>query len=280
MTKRLLSTILLLTALLSHAAAQYEPLAITASTTPANATAAYHGSWTPFHNPSAMAFSRRDLKDNNIHGSASLLYNNRFAMAALSSFSAATSVKTPLASLGAAFSRFGMSAYNENIVGIAVSRMFTRRFAMSVGVDYYYVEQQEISRHKGNALCEVGLMYEPYDNLVIGLHSFNPFMTKIVINGNGFDISSVYSLGISYSYDGHVTLLGQLDRSVKQDWGWHLGVEWKILSWMSASVGCQGAPFIPDLGLGLSWKDFHLTSRFSHHYALGNTSTCSLSYLF
>ena len=280
MTKRLLSTILLLTALLSHAAAQYEPLAITASTTPANATAAYHGSWTPFHNPSAMAFSRRDLKDNNIHGSASLLYNNRFAMAALSSFSAATSVKTPLASFGAAFSRFGMSAYNENIVGIAVSRMFTRRFAMSVGVDYYYVEQQEVSRHKGNALCEVGLMYEPYDNLVIGLHSFNPFMTKIVINGKGFDISSVYSLGISYSYDGHVTLLGQLDRSVKQDWGWHLGVEWKILSWMSASVGFQGAPFIPDLGLGLSWKDFHLTSRFSHHYALGNTSTCSLSYLF
>lgn len=280
MTKRLLSTILLLTALLSHAAAQYEPLAITASTTPANATAAYHGSWTPFHNPSAMAFSRRDLKDNNIHGSASLLYNNRFAMAALSSFSAATSVKTPLASFGAAFSRFGMSAYNENIVGIAVSRMFTRRFAMSVGVDYYYVEQQEVSRHKGNALCEVGLMYEPYDNLVIGLHSFNPLMTKIVINGKGFDISSVYSLGISYSYDGHVTLLGQLDRSVKQDWGWHLGVEWKILSWMSASVGCQGAPFIPDLGLGLSWKDFHLTSRFSHHYALGNTSTCSLSYLF
>ena len=280
MTKRLLSTILLLTALLSHAAAQYEPLAITASTTPANATAAHHGSWTPFHNPSAMAFSRRDLKDNNIHGSASLLYNNRFAMAALSSFSAATSVKTPLASFGAAFSRFGMSAYNENIVGIAVSRMFTRRFAMSVGVDYYYVEQQEVSRHKGNALCEVGLMYEPYDNLVIGLHSFNPFMTKIVINGKGFDISSVYSLGISYSYDGHVTLLGQLDRSVKQDWGWHLGVEWKILSWMSASVGCQGAPFIPDLGLGLSWKDFHLTSRFSHHYALGNTSTCSLSYLF
>lgn len=280
MTKRLLSTILLLTALLSHAAAQYEPLAITASTTPANATAAYHGSWTPFHNPSAMAFSRRDLKDNNIHGSASLLYNNRFAMAALSSFSAATSVKTPLASFGAAFSRFGMSAYNENIVGIAVSRMFTRRFAMSVGVDYYYVEQQEVSRHKGNALCEVGLMYEPYDNLVIGLHSFNPFMTKIVINGKGFDISSVYSLGISYSYDGHVTLLGQLDRSVKQDWGWHLGVEWKILSWMSASVGCQGAPFIPDLGLGLSWKDFHLTSRFSHHHALGNTSTCSLSYLF
>ena len=280
MTKRLLSTILLLTALLSHAAAQYEPLAITASTTPANATAAYHGSWTPFHNPSAMAFSRRDLKDNNIHGSASLLYNNRFAMAALSSFSAATSVKTPLASFGAAFSRFGMSAYNENIVGIAVSRMFTRRFAMSVGVDYYYVEQQEVSRHKGNALCEVGLMYEPYDNLVIGLHSFNPFMTKIVINGKGFDISSVYSLGISYSYDGHVTLLGQLDRSVKQDWGWHLGVEWKILSWMSASVGCQGAPFIPDLGLGLSWKDFHLRSRFSHHYALGNTSTCSLSYLF
>ena len=196
MTKRLLSTILLLTALLSHAAAQYEPLAITASTTPANATAAYHGSWTPFHNPSAMAFSRRDLKDNNIHGSASLLYNNRFAMAALSSFSAATSVKTPLASFGAAFSRFGMSAYNENIVGIAVSRMFTRRFAMSVGVDYYYVEQQEVSRHKGNALCEVGLMYEPYDNLVIGLHSFNPFMTKIVINGKGFDISSVYSLGI------------------------------------------------------------------------------------
>lgn len=280
MTKRLLSTILLLTALLSHAAAQYEPLAITASTTPANATVAYHGSWTPFHNPSAMAFSRRDLKDNNIHGSASLLYNNRFAMAALSSFSAATSVKTPLASFGAAFSRFGMSAYNENIVGIAVSRMFTRRFAMSVGVDYYYVEQQEVSRHKGNALCEVGLMYEPYDNLVIGLHSFNPFMTKIVINGKGFDISSVYSLGISYSYDGHVTLLGQLDRSIKQDWGWHLGVEWKILSWMSASVGCQGAPFIPDLGLGLSWKDFHLTSRFSHHYALGNTSTCSLSYLF
>ena len=280
MTKRLLSTILLLTALLSHAAAQYEPLAITASTTPANATTAYHDSWTPFHNPSAMAFSRRDLKDNNIHGSASLLYNNRFAMAALSSFSAATSVKTPLASFGAAFSRFGMSAYNENIVGIAVSRMFTRRFAMSVGVDYYYVEQQEVSRHKGNALCEVGLMYEPYDNLVIGLHSFNPFMTKIVINGKGFDISSVYSLGISYSYDGHVTLLGQLDRSVKQDWGWHLGVEWKILSWMSASVGCQGAPFIPDLGLGLSWKDFHLTSRFSHHYALGNTSTCSLSYLF
>ena len=279
MTKRLLSTILLLTALLSHAAAQYEPLAITASTTPANATVAYHGSWTPFHNPSAMEFSRRDLKDNNIHGSASLLYNNRFAMAALSSFSAATSVKTPLASFGAAFSRFGMSAYNENIVGIAVSRMFTRRFAMSVGVDYYYVEQQEVSRHKGNALCEVGLMYEPYDNLVIGLHSFNPFMTKIVINGKGFDISSVYSLGISYSYDGHVTLLGQLDRSVKQDWGWHLGVEWKILSWMSASVGCQGAPFIPDLGLGLSWKDFHLTSRFSHHYALGNTSTCSLSYL-
>ena len=280
MTKRLLSTILLLTALLSHAAAQYEPLAITASTTPANATVAYHGSSPPSPHPSAMAFSRRDLKDNNIHGSASLLYNNRFAMAALSSFSAATSVKTPLASFGAAFSRFGMSAYNENIVGIAVSRMFTRRFAMSVGVDYYYVEQQEVSRHKGNALCEVGLMYEPYDNLVIGLHSFNPFMTKIVINGKGFDISSVYSLGISYSYDGHVTLLGQLDRSVKQDWGWHLGVEWKILSWMSASVGCQGAPFIPDLGLGLSWKDFHLTSRFSHHYALGNTSTCSLSYLF
>jgi len=280
MTKRLLSTILLLTALLSHAAAQYEPLAITASTTPANATAAYHGSWTPFHNPSAMAFSRRDLKDNNIHGSASLLYNNRFAMSELSSFSAATSVKTPLASFGAAFSRFGISAYNENIVGIAVSRMFTRRFAMSVGVDYYYVEQQEIDRYRGNALCEVGLMYEPLENLVIGLHSFNPFMTKIAVNGRNFDISSVYSLGMSYSYDGHVILLGQLDSSGKHDWDWHLGVEWKILSWMSASVGCQGAPFVPDIGLGLMWKDFHLTSRFSRHYALGNTSTCSLSYLF
>ncbi|MBP5742944.1 MAG: hypothetical protein J6W49_05860, partial [Paludibacteraceae bacterium] len=98
--------------------------------------------------------------------------------------------------------------------------------------------------------------------------------------GKEFSLCSVYSLGLSYSYSDHVTLVGQLDRSARHDWDWHLGLEWKILSWMSASVGCQGAPFVPDIGLGLMWKDFHLTSRFSRHYALGSTSTCSLSYLF
>lgn len=242
---------------------------------PGNATTSYEKQWTPFHNPSALSMKKGAKK-----ASFSLSYNNYFTLKEFSSYAASASMFTKYIDVGVAFSRFGFSEYNENIVGLAVSRKFANRFTIAIQGDYCFVSIPKTEGTHGVFLFELGTMVDVYKGFSIGFHAFNPILSSIQFGTNKIEIPSIYSLGFSYEYLQYMTFLLQIDQQVFAPTRFKIGMEYDVNDFFVAKIGFQGFPAQPMIGFSAKYIGIQLDAKLEWYTSLGVNTGCRLSYSF
>ncbi len=257
----------------TSAISQQLPSAVVASAAPANASAAYTKSWTPFHNPAVLSEIRKNT--------VSVGYENRFQMKELSSMTASGSITTKPVDIGLQLGRYGYSEYNETQGGIAAARQFAKQFTMGVALNYYSVYLSPDEGSKGTVIAQIGLLSEVLDHFYVGFHAYNPFQTNIDVGVTELHIPSVFSLGGAYHFGESVIWVAQADKEVDNPVTWRTGFEYQVVKEFSVRLGGYGSnSFVPSFGASVNMYDIYLDVNFERHPTLGFNSIAALSYHF
>ncbi|NCA78996.1 MAG: hypothetical protein EOM76_02240 [Sphingobacteriia bacterium] len=240
---------------------------------PANASVSYVKAWLPFHNPAALSHEKI--------GAIQLQYDNRYITKELSTALISGCYSTPYVNIGASFSYFGYSVYNEMLAGLTFARTFGDRFSVGIEFDYYTVYFSPSERYKGTVTANIGMQAKVIQNFYISFSAFNPVFSKIKTDFLDKSLPVVFSLGTLYQITEQVDWLTQLDKEVKSPLRWATGVEYHPFKEFLVNVGVYGSDYVvPTLGIGIQFSgvEFHLNTEY--HTTLGFSALGALRYTF
>ena len=154
-----------------------------------NASVAYRNYWLPFHNPAALAGAEKI----GFH----LLYENKYITKELSNKAMNVWFSTKYLNIGASFSHFGYSEYNEMIAAVTFARQFGK-FRLGVEIDYYTLFLSQSERYRGTITAQVGVQISITDDFSIAFNAFNPTFSKVKSELVEKRLPTIFSIGSLY----------------------------------------------------------------------------------
>lgn len=237
-----------------------------------NASVAYTDDWSAFHNPAALGHKERI--------SVGILYENKYITKELANKVASVAVPTKYINLGASFSHFGYSEYNEMLASLSFARKFGR---LSIGVDavYYAVYLSPSERYRGAFTTQVGMQVQATDDWSLAFSAFNPVFSKVKGEYTQKPLPTVFSIGSQYKIRGIVNWLVQFDKEITSPLRWATGFEYAPVEEFIVKVGAYGYRDIrPTLGLGMRLKGLKFDVMADYNSVLGFSLTGALGYEF
>ena len=271
MLKKLLSVLILLCfSLLLNA---QKTTVIPASFVGGNASVAYKNEWLPFHNPAALAEAEKI--------GFQLLYENRYITKELANKVFNAWFPTKYLNIGASFSHFGYSEYNEMLSAVTFARQFGNRFRLGIEIDYYTVFFSQTKHYKGIITTQVGTQISITDDFSIAFNVFNPVFSKIKLDFAEKRLPTTFSIGSLYSIKNTVDWLVQLDKEVSSPLRWATGFEYAPVKEFIVRIGAYGYDnFIPTFGAGIKFGGFKFDVNADYNSVLGFSLTGCLGYKF
>ena len=238
----------------------------------ANASVAYTGDWFAFHNPAALGQRQRI--------SIGMLYENKYISRELSNKALSVAIPTKHINLGASFSHFGYSEYNEMLASLSFARKFGR---LSIGVDaiYYTVFLSPSERYKGTFTTQVGMQVDATEEWTLAFTAFNPVFSKVKGDYENKPLPTVFSIGSQYKIRGIVDWLIQFDKEIASPFRWATGFEYAPVKEFIVRIGAYGYRNIrPTIGLGMRLKGLKFDVTADYNTALGFSMAGALGYEF
>ena len=223
-------------------------------------------------NPAGVSLTRQ--------GFASLGYVNRFALKELSSYSGCVAVPTRVLDFTAYLARFGMDAYNENKVSLAVSRRLTSRFALGVRVNYSVRQLADRDKNVHALTADLGMLVTATDKLTIGVVVNNPLRKGIVKGKTDEKLPVSFAVGAAYQPLPTLLLTAEVEKSSAERAWYKLGAEYSPIAALDIRAGFLGAPFIPTFGVGVNLSAFTINVGAKWHTSLGPELMCGIDYTF
>jgi hypothetical protein len=222
------------------------------------------GFWSSFHNQSLLAY-------NNSY-SFGLNYENRFSIKELGTRSAGVIIPAGKASLGAIYSHFGYTDFKRDMTGLACGIKLSDKVYAGVQVDYFSERASGEYEHNQSVTCETGLLFVPAENILIGIHLFNPipnsirktFLPSTLSVGAGTDLNNLLFAGIEAEMSSGSNLIVRT------------GFEYEAAKkfWIRGGYSTNNNSF--SFGLGYLSKIAKIDFSFVTHETLGVTSSVSL----
>jgi len=233
----------------------------------ANASISLNDLWSIYHNQAGLGYLER-ISIGAFHQSGFVKEQNLQGIA--------FAYPTKTGTIGASYSYFGYSEYNEMQAGLAFGRNFTKYF--SVGLQINYIHTQ-IAGNYGTASAvnfEIGILSQPIDNLFIGAHIYNPSQSKI----GGEKIPTIFNLGASYLFSEKVLFAIGTEKDLEHDAIFKTGIDYKLIDFVSIQAGISTNPSKYSFGIGFHYKTINAHVGFLKHQTLGFTPSFTLSYGF
>ncbi|MBU8892818.1 MAG: hypothetical protein KOO66_08560, partial [Bacteroidales bacterium] len=158
----------------------------------------------------------------------------------------AFALPTKTGTIGASYSYYGFSEYNEMQAGLAFGRSFSKYF--SVGLQLNYLHTQ-IAGNYGSASSvnfEIGILSQPIENLFIGAHVYNPSRSKL----GDEEIPTIFNLGVSYLFSDKVLFAVGTEKDLNQDAIFKAGFDYKLIDFVSLQAGISTNPAQYSFGVG------------------------------
>lgn len=236
----------------------------------ANISVAVQNEWNAFQNVSALA---------NINKfEVGAQYENHFMVKELSAKTIQIAKNFNTVNVGASFSYFGYSLYNDILLGVGTARNFDNKFSMGVQFNYYatYFSGQEINRYRATIFPQFGVSSKIFPQLVVGFNAFNPFQSNVKTEYTIKRIPSIFSLGTNYSFGENVIWLSQIDKEVSSNFRFATGFEYKMIDELTVKLGTYAQDnLVPCLGVNLHLNKFNIFLNTEIHPQLGlNTQIC------
>ena len=207
------------------------------------------------------------------------VWQNRYLMKELSTFSASYQQPFALADLSVQAGRYGYSEYAENYVGTSVSKLLIT--GLSVGVRLFYTYVQYTGNVYNNSLfgCDIGLQYTPVDNFTVGMFIGNPIHFGSG-SGEALNLPIRMALGISYEVINNCSLLAEIEQRSGMPVRFKGAVCYDAERLLTLRVGLATAPLTPTAGVALRFAPFTVDVALQYHNTLGASPTVGITYSF
>jgi hypothetical protein len=222
------------------------------------------GFWSSFHNQAILA--------NNTSFSFGFNYENRFNISELGTRSVGMIIPGGKASVGVIYSHFGYTDFKRDMSGLACGMKLTNKIAAGLQVDYFAERAVGEYSNIQSVTCEVGLLVNPSENIMIGLHLFNPvpnslrksFLPTSLRIGVGTNLNKLLFTGIEAEMSSGSNLI------------FRTGFEYEAAKklWLRGGFCSDSNSF--SFGLGFLLKIVQMDVSFVTHEKLGVTSSVSL----
>jgi hypothetical protein len=222
------------------------------------------GFWSSFHNQAILA--------NNTSFSFGFNYENRFNISELGTRSVGMIIPGGKASVGVIYSHFGYTDFKRDMSGLACGLKLTNKIAAGLQVDYFAERTAGEYSNIQSVTCEVGLLVTPSENIMIGLHLFNPvpnslrksFLPTSLRIGAGTNLNKLLFTGI------------EAEMSSGSNLKLRTGFEYEAAKklWLRGGFCTDNNSF--SFGLGFLLKIVQMDVSFVTHEKLGVTSSVSL----
>jgi hypothetical protein len=222
------------------------------------------GFWSSFHNQAILA--------GNNSFSFGFNYENRFNISELGTRSVGMIVPGGKASIAVIYSHFGCTDFKRDMSGLACGMKLTNKIAAGLQVDYFAERTAGEYSNIQSVTCETGLLFTPSENIVIGLHLFNPvpnslrksFLPTSLRIGAGTNLNKLLFTGIEAEMSSGNNLI------------FRTGFEYEAAKklWLRGGFCTDNNAF--SFGLGFLLKIVQTDISFVTHEKLGVTSSVSL----
>jgi hypothetical protein len=233
-----------------------------------NASVALISTFSVFHNQAALA------RLNGI--SVAIDYRQPFLIEGLSDKALAVVVPTSLSNFALGLQQKGIQDYHESRFGFAMARKFGEKFSAGLQFDYFMIDFPEQGRSRGTFFIEFGLLYQTKNNVIIGLHIFDPAGASIESLNNVFRLPVTAACGIALKPLENLLFTSALDYYSDSPLIIRMGIEYQFSDRFFLRFGLSGKPIQHSAGLGYKWNIFHIDFALMHHETLGYTPTFSL----
>lgn len=220
-----------------------------------------------FHNQAGTAFIK------NISGGVN--YNNRFLVKNLATSSAFFLLPLKPGVVGVSFSSFGYELYNETTAGISLGKSFGDKFSAGMKIDWMSTRIAEGYGKKNYLIGQAGVIVKPNKKLSLGLHIYNPTMTKFAEHNNE-RIPTLLNLGLDYMIGEKVLLAAGVEKDLLNDANFKGAVEYKASDKLHIRGGFGTYPVSTSLGFGYKIDKITIDMASSWHNVLGFSPAASI----
>ena len=231
---------------------------------------AIHNLWAVMNNQAGLAFMTKPA--------AGIYFENGYLLKelALKAMSVCYPLKT--GALGLGYANFGYSAYHENKLSVAYGRMFGKRLAAGLALDYLVIVQGDGYTNRHMATSEIGALFILSDVIELGVHIFHPLPLPALRNPDSF-IASQYSLGVKLDFH-PAFLYAEAEKALQRPLIIRAGFEYEYGEIAFVRAGIQARPALLALGFGFIINKLQLDIAATMHQVLGISSSLSVTWVF
>ena len=209
--------------------------------------------------------------------SFSLYAEQRFLQSELGYYTGGLTLPTKSGAFGLALNYSGFDLYNEQKLGLAYGRLFTKNISGGIQIDYLSTSISEYGT--ASALTfELGLLIKLSEQISTAVHLFNPVAVK-----SGFDdekIPTLFRLALSYEPSKKILLITEVGKDIDFPARFKAGIEYRIVDALHLRGGIGTNPSQYSLGIGINVQHLKIDLASSYHQVLGFTPALSVNYVF
>ena len=234
-----------------------------------NCSVALSEFWSCHNNPAGFA------NYNNI--AVGLSYENRFLLRELAYKNIGVIIPFNIGVIGITASQFGYNHYNENLIGIGLSRSFGPNLKIGLKLDYIFFKYSTDYARIQTATFELGLQYHINKSLCLGAYIFNPINVKLKTLNNE-KIPIIMRIGLSYFVKEDFLITAEVEENFENDFSYRFGLEYEIYKKIFVRSGFQLRPEIFTFGFGYDYNWFTIDISAQMNQVLGASLSCSFIY--
>ncbi len=207
-------------------------------------------------------------------------FQNRFLVKELSASSGFFIL--PIQSSVFAFSvyQFGKSTFRQEKFGVTFARSLNPRLYFGLQFNYYRFFLAEDNRSAGSYGVELGFQYQLTDQLLLGIHTLNPYKISIKTFSGEYSYPSRFNIGAYYQLSGSFGIIAELEKDLQNPLNFKTGLEYNILNKVYLRTGISGKPYQLAAGMGFAIKKLKLDLAVAYNQFLGNSPSVSFQYQF
>lgn len=234
-----------------------------------NCSVALSEFWSCHNNPAGFA------NYNNI--AIGLSYENKFLLKELAYKNIGVIIPFKIGVIGITTSQFGYNHYNENLLGLGLSRSFGPNLKIGLKLDYIFFKYSTDYDKIQTATFELGLQYNINKSLCLGVYIFNPINVKLKTLNNE-KIPIIMRIGLSYFIKEDFLIATEVEENFENDFSYRFGLEYEIYEKFFVRSGFQLNPEMFTFGFGYDYNWFTIDISAQMNQVLGASLSCSFIY--
>jgi len=160
-------------------------------------------------------------------------------------------IPIPFGAVGFNFHYFGTDDIRQNKIGLTYARKLSE--ALSVGIQFDLLSTQIPLNEKSNLFTvEIGLQYKIIENLLLGIHLYNP--AKLEIIEDEF-LPTILRVGATYAPHKKLLIHAELEKDFDFPIVFKSGIEYELVTDLWLRIGFQHKPTTFNFGVGYQFKN-------------------------